>query len=125
MLCGRTKRATDLKAKKKGPLAGANGPSLGRKRPRRAAVNAMSATALQQYVSAPHKKQGVLTYFSDPPKKSADRVRAAQPNPLNGRANRSSLDLCRLTARRHCSTKRLAGDALPRHLAFYDDQVPR
>jgi hypothetical protein len=52
-------------AKKKGPFADANGPSLGRKRPRRAAVNAMSATALQQYVSAPHKKQGVLTYFPE------------------------------------------------------------
>jgi hypothetical protein len=42
--------------KKKGPLAMASGPSLGRKRPRRAAI-ARGATAPQQYATAPHKAQ--------------------------------------------------------------------
>jgi hypothetical protein len=46
-------------AKKKGPLALASGPSLGRKRPRRAAI-AQGATAPQQYATALHKVQGFL-----------------------------------------------------------------
>jgi hypothetical protein len=48
--------------KKKGPLALASGPSLGRKRPRRAAI-ARGATAPQQYATALHKKQELLNYF--------------------------------------------------------------
>src|ERR1700680_1887480 len=47
---------------KKGPLAGASGPSLGRKRPRRAAVT-RGATAPQQHATAAHKKQVFLTYY--------------------------------------------------------------
>jgi hypothetical protein len=42
--------------KKKGPLAIASGPSLGRKRPRRAAI-AQGATAPQQYAAAAHQVQ--------------------------------------------------------------------
>jgi hypothetical protein len=49
-------------AKKKGPLALASGPSLGRKRPRRAAI-ARGATAPQQYAIALHKVQGFLGNF--------------------------------------------------------------
>jgi hypothetical protein len=41
---------------KKGPLAVANGPSLGRKRPRRAAATP-SATAPQQHIIALHNRQ--------------------------------------------------------------------
>jgi hypothetical protein len=45
-------------ANKKGPLAGASGPSLGRKRPRRAAGRRCDRlAALQQYATAPHKTQ--------------------------------------------------------------------
>jgi hypothetical protein len=47
---------------KKGPLALASGPSLGRKRPRRAAI-ARGATAPQQYAIALHKVQGFLDRF--------------------------------------------------------------
>jgi hypothetical protein len=47
------------KGKKKGPLEKASGPSLGRKRPRRAAI-AQGATAPQQYATALHKVQGFL-----------------------------------------------------------------
>src|SRR5436309_16020035 len=48
-------------SKKKGPLAGASGPSLGRKRPRRAAGTRYDrVAALQQYATAPHKKQGII-----------------------------------------------------------------
>jgi hypothetical protein len=47
---------------KKGPLALASGPSLGRKRPRRAAI-AQGATAPQQYAIAAHKAQAFLTIF--------------------------------------------------------------
>jgi hypothetical protein len=43
--------------KKKGPLELTSGPSLGRKRPRRAAI-AQGATAPQQYATALHKVQG-------------------------------------------------------------------
>src|SRR6516225_5612588 len=53
-------QAKEKKAKKKkGPLAMASGPSLGRKRPRRAAI-ARGATAPQQYATALHKVQGFL-----------------------------------------------------------------
>src|ERR1700761_5511190 len=49
--------------KKKGPLASdASGPSLGRKRPRRAAI-AQSATASQQYATALHKVQVLSNSF--------------------------------------------------------------
>jgi hypothetical protein len=48
--------------KKKGPLAMASGPSLGRKRPRRAAI-AQGATAPQQYATALHKTQVVFVAF--------------------------------------------------------------
>jgi hypothetical protein len=48
--------------KKKGPLALASGPSLGRKRPRRAAI-ARGATAPQQYATALHKTQELLKHF--------------------------------------------------------------
>jgi hypothetical protein len=48
--------------KKKGPLAMASGPSLGRKRPRRAAI-ARGATAPQQYATALHKVQGFSNRF--------------------------------------------------------------
>jgi hypothetical protein len=48
--------------KKKGPLAIASGPSLGRKRPRRAAI-AQGATAPQQYATALHKAQVFLHGF--------------------------------------------------------------
>src|ERR1700730_13669074 len=48
-------------AQNKGPLAVASGPSLGRKRPRRAAVT-RGATAPQQHATATHKKQVSLTY---------------------------------------------------------------
>jgi hypothetical protein len=48
--------------KKKGPLALASGPSLGRKRPRRAAT-ARSAIALQQYAAASHQKQALFVFF--------------------------------------------------------------
>src|SRR3984893_15490534 len=50
-------------AKKKGPLAVASGPSLGRKRPRRAAVT-RGATAPQQHATAAHKTQVSLTHYS-------------------------------------------------------------
>ena len=51
------------KGKKKGPLGECtSGPSLGRKRPRRAAI-ARGATALQQYATALHKAQGFSTHF--------------------------------------------------------------
>jgi len=50
--------------KEKGPLAVASGPSLGRKRPRRAAGTRRSRiAALQQYASATHKGQVLLTYL--------------------------------------------------------------
>src|SRR5262245_43251453 len=47
----------------KGPLANASGPSLGRKRPRRAAGTRYNrVAALQQYDPALHKRQASLTY---------------------------------------------------------------
>jgi hypothetical protein len=49
--------------KKKGPLALASGPSLGRKRPRRAAT-AQSAIAPQQYAAASHQNQAVFAFFA-------------------------------------------------------------
>jgi hypothetical protein len=49
----------EMTAQEKGPLALASGPSLGRKRPRRAAI-AQGATAPQQYETAMHKVQGFL-----------------------------------------------------------------
>src|SRR3954463_2866583 len=48
--------------RKKGRLRMASGPSLGRKRPRRAAI-ARGATAPQQYATALHKVQGVSSHF--------------------------------------------------------------
>jgi hypothetical protein len=45
--------------KKKGPLAKASGPSLGRKRPRRAAIT-RGVIAPQQYGAAAHSTQGFL-----------------------------------------------------------------
>ena len=51
-----------LLKQKKGPLAVASSPSLGRKRPRRAAVT-RGATAPQQHATAAHKKQVFLTYY--------------------------------------------------------------
>ena len=48
--------------KKKGPLALASGPSLGRKRPRRAAI-ARGATAPQQYATALHKSARAFASF--------------------------------------------------------------
>src|SRR6202023_4263987 len=53
-----------------------SGPSLGRKRPRRAAI-ARGATAPQQYATALHKRQGVLHYFpckTDKPCKPATPI---------------------------------------------------
>ena len=52
----RNRRAVSGRRQRKGPLANASGPSLGRKRPRRAAVSA-GATALQQDATAAHKAQ--------------------------------------------------------------------
>jgi hypothetical protein len=49
--------------KKKGPLAKASGPSLGRKRPRRAAI-APGATAPQQYAFPGFEVQGFSGDFS-------------------------------------------------------------
>jgi hypothetical protein len=50
--------------RKKGRQLISGGPSLGRKRPRRAAgTRGNRVTALHQYAPASHKKQGVLTYF--------------------------------------------------------------
>src|SRR4051812_8626569 len=49
--------------KKKGPPGeSTGGPSLGRKRPRRAAI-ARGATAPQQYATALHKTQGLSDHF--------------------------------------------------------------
>ena len=56
----RTDDATD---KKKGPLVKTSGPSLGRKRPRRAAA-VQSTTAPQQYGTATHKRQVLTTHYS-------------------------------------------------------------
>jgi hypothetical protein len=54
--------AKTKKPRKKGRLRCASGPSLGRKRPRRAAI-APSATAPQQYATALHKAQEFLRHF--------------------------------------------------------------
>jgi len=71
----RRSRVANHFGNKKGPLAGANGPSLGRKRPRRAAGTRRNrVTALQQYAPAPHKRQASLTYW--PAKFPASRRRA-------------------------------------------------
>src|SRR6478752_3472370 len=74
--------------KKKGPLALASGPSLGRKRPRRAAI-ARGATAPQQYAAALHKVQGLLNHFqckrsgnSAPAQKSHTRNSVSYTNNL-------------------------------------------
>ena len=49
---------------RKRAASGASGPSLGRKRPRRAAgMRGNCIAALHQYAPASHKKQGVLTYY--------------------------------------------------------------
>ena len=59
----RANNSTKQRTKKKGPLALASGPSLGRKRPRRAAI-AQGATAPQQYATALHKTQVLLMHFA-------------------------------------------------------------
>src|SRR5690349_4932144 len=55
-------RCERVQARKKGPLALASGPSLGRKRPRRAAT-ARSAIALQQYAAASHQNQVLFAFL--------------------------------------------------------------
>jgi hypothetical protein len=52
----------ETRCKEKGPLECKSGPSLGRKRPRRAAI-AQSTTAPQQYATALHKAQVLSNRF--------------------------------------------------------------
>src|ERR1043166_4077036 len=55
-----------MRRQKKGPPGeSTGGPSLGRKRPRRAAI-ARGATAPQQYATALHKVQGFSNHFRAP-----------------------------------------------------------
>src|ERR1700694_4432469 len=70
---------------KKGPLAGASGPSLGRKRPRRAAGTRNDrVAALQQYATAPPKRQGRILpvpCVGPPPMQNGHSLRLADPSP--------------------------------------------
>src|SRR6202521_3092376 len=73
---------------KKGPLAGASGPSLGRKRPRRAAGTRNDrVAALQQYATAPHKRQDPIPAapcVGAPAMQNGHSLRLADPSPARG-----------------------------------------